>query len=160
MKDFIAAISLLTLFVCSCKKETFITGQDALLSLSADSLRFDTVFTTTGSITQFFRIYNDNDQKLRISSVSLSGGANSPFRMNVDGIANPTVSDIEMESNDSLYVFVTVKIDPTTSDLPFVVLLPSATLSLSVGFFFMFHVLKRKKIFQTKLKEIKMHLQH
>ena len=121
MKALFAVISLLTLFVCSCKKETFITGNDALLSLSADSIRFDTVFTTTGSITQFFRIYNDNDQKLRISSVSLSGGNSSPFKMNVDGIASTSVADIEMEGNDSLYVFVTVRIDPTASDLPFVV---------------------------------------
>jgi hypothetical protein len=121
MKAIYLAISLLTLLICSCKKESFITGSDALLSTSADSLHFDTVFTTTGSVTHFFRIYNDNNQKLRISTVSLSGGAASAFRINADGFAGPTINNIELEAKDSIYVFVTVRIDPSANDLPFVV---------------------------------------
>ncbi len=41
--------------------------------------------------------------------------------MNVDGTPGPEVSDIEMDANDSIYVFVTVKIDPTAANLPFIV---------------------------------------
>lgn len=104
-----------------CRKETFITGSDALLSTSSDTLRFDTVFTTAGSVTRFFRIYNQNNQKLKLSRVKLAGAANSPFNMNVDGFSGFEVNNLEMEANDSLYVFVTVKIDPTQANLPFVV---------------------------------------
>lgn len=121
MKYLLAAILLTGIFLTSCKKDTFITSSNASLYTSADTLHFDTVFTTTGSITGFFRIYNDNNQKLRLNRVYLGGGANSFYKMNVDGTPGTEVTDIEMEANDSIYVFVTVKIDQTTADLPFVV---------------------------------------
>lgn len=91
------------------------------MSTSIDTLHFDTVFTSVGSVTQLFRIYNENNQKLRLSTVSLSGGANSYFKINVDGTSGPAVNNIEIEANDSIYVFVSVKIDPSMADLPFVV---------------------------------------
>jgi hypothetical protein len=91
------------------------------LSLSDDSLAFDTLFATTGSITHYFKIYNTNNQKLRISQVALKGGDASYFRLNADGTNGPVVNDIEMEANDSIYVFVTVQIDPSQEDLPFIV---------------------------------------
>ena len=115
------AFLVFTILLFSCKKDTFITSGNARLSTSADTLFFDTVFTTVGSVTHFFRIYNDNDQKLKVSTVQLKGGANSPFKINVDGNLGPTVSNVELEANDSTYVFVTVKIDPTATELPFVI---------------------------------------
>lgn len=120
MKILSSLTAALILLIVACKKDSFITGSDARLSTSVDSLRFDTVFTSTGSVTHFFRIYNDNDQKLRLSSVKLNGGTSSAFKMNVDGIAGADIQNIELEANDSVYVFVTVKIDPTTANLPFV----------------------------------------
>ncbi len=41
--------------------------------------------------------------------------------MNVDGITSSEVNNVEVEANDSVYVFVTVKINPTIADLPFVI---------------------------------------
>jgi hypothetical protein len=92
-----------------------------VISLSTDTIRFDTLFTTTGSVTHFFKISNDNDQKLRISEISLSGGEGSYFKINADGRVGPSVSDLEVEAEDSLYVFVTVSIDQSNQLLPFVV---------------------------------------
>lgn len=120
MQKFLAYILLATLIFSSCKKQSFITGI-ANVSTSVDSLHFDTLFTTTGSVTQYFRIYNQNNQKLRISEVRLGGGSASAFKINVDGTPGPAVQNLEVEANDSLYVFVSVKIDPTASDLPFVI---------------------------------------
>jgi hypothetical protein len=120
MKYIPVAILLISTFI-SCKKETFITSSTASLYTSADSLHFDTLFTTTGSITRFFRIYNNNNQKLRLSKVALAGANASRFNINVDGTPGPEVTDIEMDANDSIYVFVTAKIDPTAANLPFVV---------------------------------------
>jgi hypothetical protein len=91
------------------------------LSLSDDSLAFDTLFTTTGSITHYFKIYNTNNQKLRISQIALRRGEASYFRLNADGVNGPVVNNIEMEANDSIYVFVTVQIDPSQEDLPFII---------------------------------------
>jgi hypothetical protein len=121
MKYLLAAILLTGVLFTSCKKETFITSSNASLYTSADTLHFDTVFTTTGSVTAFFRIYNQNDQKLKLSRVFLGGGAGSFYKMNVDGTPGSEVNDVEMEANDSIYVFVTVKIDQTAANLPFVV---------------------------------------
>ncbi len=107
--------------VSSCSKESFITSGDAVVSISADTIHFDTLFTSTGSITHYFKIFNRNDQKLRISDISLGGGNSSYFMINADGTPGPAVGNLEIEAEDSLYVFVTVKIDPTSEDLPFVI---------------------------------------
>lgn len=120
MRPFHILITIVVVFTVSCKKESFITSGNAKLSTSADTLYFDTLFTSVGSVTQYFRIFNDNDQKLRLSNIQLGGGTNSAFKINVDGFTGPAVSDIEIEANDSVYVFVTVKIDPTVADIPFV----------------------------------------
>lgn len=105
----------------ACKKDSYITDRGAIISTSTDSLYFDTVFTSVGSITRFVKIFNENDQKLVLSSVRLGNLNSSYFKMNVDGIASPEVSNIEIEANDSIYVFVTVKIDPLNVDLPVII---------------------------------------
>lgn len=108
-------------FFSACKKESFITNGDAKFRLSEDTLHFDTVFTTQGSTTQYFLVFNDNDQKLRINNIQLMGGASSYFRLNIDGTSGIQFSDIEMGANDSLYGFATVTISPNLANLPFVV---------------------------------------
>jgi len=116
----ILSISIL-IFFFSCTKESFITSPDAQVSFSADSLKYDTVFTTAGSITQFFKILNVNDQKLRLSSIKLMGGSGSFFKINADGFTGPQINNIEVEANDSVYVFVTVSITPNATNIPFVI---------------------------------------
>jgi len=116
----IVSISIFILFY-SCKKDSFITSADAQVRISAEELKFDTVFTTTGSITQSFKIINENDQKLRLSSIKLMGGSNSYFKINADGYLGPQVSNIEINANDSVYVFVSVSINQNAANLPFVV---------------------------------------
>jgi hypothetical protein len=116
----ILILSLCILFF-ACKKESFITSPDAQVTLSADTLKFDTVFTTAGSITGFFKILNQNNQKLKISSVKLMGGTASPFKINVDGFVGPEVNNLEITANDSMYVFVSVIINQNTNNLPFIV---------------------------------------
>lgn len=116
----IFSISVLLLFV-SCKKESFITSPDARVTITADTLKYDTVFTATGSVTQAFKIINENDQKLRLSSLRLMGGNSSSFKINADGIAGPQVNNIEIEANDSVYIFVSVTINPSAASLPFII---------------------------------------
>jgi len=106
--------------IFSCKKESFITSSDAKLSTSVDTLSYDTVFTSTGSITQSFKIFNNNNQKLRLSQVKLFGGNSSPFKINIDGTSASEVDNIEINANDSIYVFVQVNVNPTASNIPFI----------------------------------------
>lgn len=108
-------------FLLSCSKTGFTTSPDARIQLSADTLKFDTVFTTAGSVTQSFKIINDNDQKLRLSSVKLMGGNASSYKINIDGAAVSETTNLELEANDSLYVFVQVTVDPSAGNLPFII---------------------------------------
>jgi len=116
----ILSISFLLIFF-SCKKETFITSPDARVTITEDTLKYDTVFVTSGSVYQFFKIINENNQKLRLSSVKLMGGSSSPYKINVDGIIGPEINNLEIEANDSVYVFVQVNINQNTNNLPFIV---------------------------------------
>jgi hypothetical protein len=104
----------------SCKKDSFITSSDASLYTSSDTLSFDTVFTTVGSITGSFKIFNNNDQKLNISSVKLASGYSSPFKINVDGTSSSEVDNLKVDKNDSIYIFVQVNVNPSSATLPFI----------------------------------------
>ena len=116
----ILTISFLLIFF-SCKKDSFITSPDARVSFTADTLKYDTVFVTSGSTSQTFKIINENNQKLRLSSVKLMGGASSAYKINVDGFTGPQVNDLEIEANDSLYVFVQVNVNQNANNLPFII---------------------------------------
>ena len=111
---------LLATIIFSCKKESFITSPDAKLYTSTDTLSYDTVFTSTGSITKSFKIFNNNNQKLKLARVMLSGGNQSPFKINIDGTSATEVDNIEIDANDSMYVFVRVNVNPTAANLPFI----------------------------------------
>ena len=108
-------------FASSCKKDSFITSSDARISTSVDSLKYDTVFTSIGSITQAFKISNPNNQKLLLSKVKLMGGITSSFKININGMLSTEASNIEIAAEDSIYVFVTVRINPNVANLPFIV---------------------------------------
>ena len=119
------SIGLLAIMLCliasSCKKDSFITSADAGLTTSVDSLKYDTVFTSVGSITKSFKISNTNNQKLLLSKIQLMGGTASSFKMNVNGLLSNEVNDIEVAANDSIYIFVTAHINPNVVNLPFIV---------------------------------------
>ncbi len=111
---------LLTITVMSCRKQSFTTSSSATVSM-ADSIRFDTLFTNTGSITKSYTIINTNDQKLRLRSIRLMGGNQSAFKINVDGVPGIAMENIELASGDSIYVFVSVTIDPNGEQTPFLI---------------------------------------
>jgi hypothetical protein len=116
-----APILLYVIVLMSCSKTSFISSPDASINFSSDTLHFDTVFTTTGSVTQSLKIFNLNGQKLRLSNIKLMGGAASAFKLNVDGTPGADFSNIELEPNDSIYVFVSASINQNTTNLPFIV---------------------------------------
>jgi hypothetical protein len=105
----------------SCRKDdTFDNNPGFKLAFSSDTIVFDTVFTTIGSVTKQLHVYNHGDKPVKISSIKLARGDNSPFRLNIDGYASPEVLDIELKANDSLFIFVKVTIDPNNSSNPLI----------------------------------------
>ena len=118
------SIIAVTVLVFSCRKtDDFITEAGAKLEFSLDTLRFDTVFTELGSATRWVKLYNRHSKAIQISDIRLGEGDNSFFRLNIDGIPGNSAQDISIESEDSLYIFVEVTVDPDQplSSSPFVI---------------------------------------
>src|ERR1700743_647940 len=105
-KQLLLLLSMFAVFVFACRKNSFNTSGNASIQFSADTLLFDTVFVSTGSITEQVKIINPNDQKLRLSTVKLMGGAQSYFHINIDGSPGPEQGNIDLDAGDSIYVFV------------------------------------------------------
>lgn len=117
--SYLAFLILLALNFTSCKKEKgFSKGN---LTFSVDTVLFDTVFTTLGSTTQQFKIYNNEKKVVNIEEVELMGGVNSPFRINIDGISAYIHKNIEMPAKDSLFAFVEVTLNVNGQLLPLII---------------------------------------
>lgn len=119
----IPLICLVFIFLFSaCRKEEVITTDNsAKLRFSADSILFDTVFTSKGSTTRRLKVYNPNKNAIRISEIVLAGGQGSSYQVNINGQASNAARDIEISGKDSLNVFIKVLIDPGKAALPFIV---------------------------------------
>ena len=116
---------IITIFLLagySCKKNSTINPDSNLkLEFSADTVLFDTVFTSLGSATHELRIYNTYSDDLKISSIRLVRGDNSPFRFNLDGESATEIYDKIIPANDSLFSFLRVTINPNDLNTPFIV---------------------------------------
>jgi hypothetical protein len=115
-------LAFLTALFSFCQKERFTDNPTDKLVFSADTLRFDTVFTQLGSATRILKVYNRHSKSIRISKIYLERGDQSRFNLNVDGLPGDSHAGIEIAPNDSLYVFaeVTVNPDMPLSSSPFV----------------------------------------
>jgi hypothetical protein len=117
---------ILLYLVNSCRKDGFISDPSKKLVFSTfteyniDTLTFDTVFTSLGSTTKFFKIVNTHNQDIQISEIKFKNPSSSTFSLNIDGITGNSARDVIVPAKDSIYVFVTVTVDPTGSNLPFV----------------------------------------
>lgn len=119
----LSSLLFLLIWISSCRKDFIITDDpSAKLSFSKDTVMFDTVFTTVGSVTKRFTIYNRNKNAVKISSISLVQETNeAKYRLNVDGISGNLIKDVELPGNDSVFVFVEVTMKADGRDLPFFV---------------------------------------
>src|SRR5688572_6976343 len=100
----LALLGLILVFIATletgCRKEKFITDGSAKLDFSEDTIIFDTVFTTVGSVTQYLKVYNPHKGIIRISEIYIEGGQNSNYRLNVDGTPGKSFSDVEIGAED------------------------------------------------------------
>jgi hypothetical protein len=118
---FLIICALLFTGIAGCSKKDKIDTNPALqLSFSADTISFDTVFTTIGSVTQKLLVYNNNENKVVVSSIQLARGSASLYRINFDGTAASSISDIEIPGHDSIFIFIRVTIDPNDENNPFI----------------------------------------
>lgn len=105
----------------SCQQQA--NGPISQISFSRDTVIFDTVFTQMGSHTEVFLIRNTGNQPVKFDRIYIGGGSNSPYRFNVNGVpgnSNNEVLNMELDGNDSLYVFVEVTLDPNNATAPLI----------------------------------------
>lgn len=98
--------------------DSWTTSPTAQLTMSQDTVAFDTIITEQGSTTKTLIVFNHNDKGLRISRVALAQGASSHFRVNVDGqyLTSGVGEDFEVRRKDSIYVRIEVKLPDQNSD--------------------------------------------
>ncbi len=121
-KHILLIISILLFFGTACRKINNINPDSSLkLEFSADTVVFDTVFTSLGSATHELKIYNTHSDDLKISSIRLVDGDSSPFRLNLDGESATEIRDKVIPAEDSLFTFLRVTINPNDLNSPFVV---------------------------------------
>lgn len=112
---------LFSLALAACRKNSLLTSPDARILPSADTLRFDTVFTGLGTVSRYFTVVNENSRPVNISSITLMGGNRSAFAINVNGSPGSSFGSITLDAFDSLYVFVKATINPDAQLQPFIV---------------------------------------
>ena len=117
---FFTFLLLIFIGINACTERDFITSPNARLGFSVDTLQFDTVFTTLGSDTRYFKVYNHENGFLRISNIKLAT-QNSFFKLNINGVPTSELADEELAPGDSLFIFVEVKIDPQNRNNPVLV---------------------------------------
>jgi hypothetical protein len=113
------------LIICSflsCKKDFFSESGAGLLSFSNDSVVFDTVFVSVGSITKTLTVYNNNNNPVTVNNIRLSNISSlGVYRINVDGFPIENSSEIKIAPNDSIFVFIEATINPGSSNSPFLI---------------------------------------
>ncbi|MDR0230684.1 MAG: hypothetical protein LBI82_01005 [Dysgonamonadaceae bacterium] len=107
-------------FSCKDDYDNYSTNSSEPLSFSVDTLSFDTLFSTIGSTTRNFMIYNRNRDPLLISSIGFLHGDRG-FRMNVPPERrdeNGNFINVRISARDSLFVFVEATLDENLNNVP------------------------------------------
>lgn len=117
----VLALLLPLLSLGGCQKTEYAGEESVQLLFSADTLSFDTVFVTYGTATRSVKVYNPTKQPVLLSSVTLSDGRASRFRLNVDGDTSLVARNVEIGAGDSIFIFAQACIDPNDATSPFLV---------------------------------------
>lgn len=125
MKHFVASVLplLLLLLVCSCKPEDEIYSKDSgvKLQFSTDTVSFDTVFVSQGSVTRRLKVYNPSKNAVKISEIKIGKLGLSPFSLIINGELKPMATDFTLRGEDSLLILVKAYIDPNNNQNAFIV---------------------------------------
>lgn len=118
----VLGLILITVLFSNCRKEEQLYDKsDAVLQFSEEIVTFDTVFSTITTATRQLKVYNPYSKAVNISSISLAGGSQSAYSINVDGQAGIQFSDVKIKSKDSLFIFIQVNINPSNQNNPFLI---------------------------------------
>lgn len=118
---YLLVLAVVPWFSISCEKAGYADEREVTLTFSADTVSFDTVFTTIGTTTHQVVVYNHSGADVVLSSVTLAGGRDSRFRLNVDGDTSLVARNVEILDGDSIFIFIQANINPDDRTVPFLV---------------------------------------
>lgn len=113
MKNILAIIlCLITIvFISSCRDDFEFTKSSGNLEFSQDTIFLDTVFSSIGSSTRSFKVYNRSNDDIVIPRVALAQGTNSKYRLAVNGVPGQVFENVQLLAKDSMFVFVETTVD-------------------------------------------------
>ena len=120
----LAALLGVVLTGCEPKEDLLTTNPSATLTASVEMVKFDTVFTSRGSITKRFWVYNRNARAVKVDEISLVGAASAVarFELIINGRDTTVLRDFELRGKDSVLVLAKVTVNPNAADTAFVVM--------------------------------------
>ena len=113
---FICCIGLI-LSSFSCRKDFEFEASTGSLGFSKDTVYLDTIFANIGSSTYNLKVYNNSNEDISIPNVELQNGENSGYRLNVDGQAGKSFTDVQLLAKDSLFIFIETTYNTNTTPL-------------------------------------------
>ncbi len=122
MKEITSLLFSIFILFCSCHNNKYYEGTKPILEFSSDTLTFDTVFTSVGSITRYIKVKNTSKKKVLLDRIQLMHQPGHQFVININGNATSILEDIEIPAKDSIYIFAKATIDPNDVNSPFIVL--------------------------------------
>lgn len=113
---FICCIGFI-LMVSSCRKDFEFQASSGGLEFSKDTIYLDTIFANIGSSTYNLKVYNTSNDDISIPTLQLQNGENSGYRLNVDGQAGKSFTDVQLLAKDSLFIFIETTYNTDTTPL-------------------------------------------
>lgn len=113
MKNLIVFIlgTIFIILISSCRNDFDFENSTGSLEFSQDTIYLDTVFSTIGSSTRTFKVYNRSSEDIIIPKVGLKQGENSNYRISVDGVPGKVFENVELLAKDSMYIFIETTVD-------------------------------------------------
>ena len=115
MRHFLALfilLSCLVTFLPGCEPKEDLVQTSGSLTIEQDTVLFDTVFTTVGTVTKRLWVYNRNSGAVK-TDVSLAGLAGATYSLIINGDQATSASGVLIRGNDSMQVLVKAKLGPT-----------------------------------------------
>jgi len=98
----------LTMPGCKPREEELQTS--GALEFSADTVKFDTVFTTLRTVTKRLWVYNRNPKGVNVDLIGLDRPAASAYTLLINGDLKQTASNLFVRGADSLLILVRAKL--------------------------------------------------
>lgn len=118
IKSLFTAIFWFTMLALSCSRDEIgFHEPSGKLLFSADTVVLDTVFNQVRTETYAVKLYNTESKDIRIPKIYLENRSASLYRINVDGKAGFEFSDVPLRAKDSLYVFVEMAPDISSTEI-------------------------------------------